>query len=104
MPKLSFAGETGCITSKCHTEIDKEKYVHGPIVVGECLICHGESPKHGKNPEQYSFEIIKNIAKSCYICHEDSHTSIENRKQMKNSKCTSCHDPHGSASPLLLIE
>jgi predicted CXXCH cytochrome family protein len=99
-----FAQDAGCITSKCHTEIDKNKYVHGPIVVGECLLCHGESPGHSKKPEQYSFKSIKDVAKACYICHEDSHTPIENNTKTKNSNCISCHDPHGSESPSLLVE
>jgi predicted CXXCH cytochrome family protein len=100
----SFAREAGCITSKCHAGIDKDRYVHGPVVVGECLMCHGKSPGHGSDPEQYSFKMIKDVAKTCYVCHEDSHTPIKNRAKIKNSRCTTCHDPHGSASPSLLIE
>lgn len=85
----SDAKET-CITEKCHSGMGKEKYVHGPIAVGECLMCHNKIGQH-------KFIPITGSEKLCYKCHPDRiDTTKEVHKQI-NSNCTSCHSPHQSS-------
>jgi predicted CXXCH cytochrome family protein len=85
-----------CITSKCHATIDKEKYTHGPVAKGKCIVCHGKSPKHPESPKKYTFGEINALDKICFSCHEAfipkkfAHTPAE------EGDCTICHNPHGS--------
>jgi len=66
-----FAGRHGvaeakatasCVTAKCHKKLGKDKFVHGPVAVGECKVCHKPIAKH-------KFKPIKKVSKLCYQCH-----------------------------------
>lgn len=88
-----------CITDKCHSKIGKEKYVHGPVAVGECLICHEKTGAH-------KFKRIVNVRSLCFKCH-DSKTGIHNNLNPKTSEgyreCCNCHDAHQSPQPHMLL-
>ncbi|MCM2356834.1 MAG: cytochrome C [Geobacteraceae bacterium] len=91
-----FAQENGaakqkesCITEKCHTGMGKEKFVHGPVAVGECTACHRQIKKH-------KFEPITDIGKLCDECHEKLTTMKVVHAPVKAGKCSKCHDPHQS--------
>ena len=37
----------GCVTDKCHSGMGKAKFVHGPVGVGQCTVCHQSGdPNH----------------------------------------------------------
>src|SRR6185369_5606733 len=78
-----------CITTDCHERIRTEKYVHGPIASGDCVICHKQRRKH-------SFEKIENPGKLCAECHERLDTRKYVHAPVKEGKCSACHDPHQS--------
>jgi predicted CXXCH cytochrome family protein len=83
---------------KCHPD-DKESYasVHGPVAVGQCLICH---EKHKST--------IKHLLKMpepglCYKCHNESEIiSVNGHEKADLSACTTCHDAHKSCDKKLL--
>ena len=31
--------EGSCVSAKCHANMGKEKYVHGPLAAGDCTYC-----------------------------------------------------------------
>ncbi len=101
----SFAQQAGCITSKCHSGIDKDKYVHGPIAAGECIMCHGEPPaNHNKKPKKNSFKEIEDVAAVCYACHDAFAAKKSTHAPVEAGECAACHDPHGSPYKFQLIE
>ena len=83
MPKES------CITDKCHARMGKEKFVHGPVAVGDCTLCHKQIRKH-------KFEPITDTGKLCDDCHEKLTTKKVVHAPVKAGQCIKCHDPHQS--------
>lgn len=86
-----------CVSGKCHSEMGKEKYVHGPVAVGECRICHKPVGKH-------EFEPIKKASDICYQCHDKKDTMSKVHIPVKEGMCTSCHSPHQSPYRFQLYE
>ncbi len=86
-----------CITSKCHAGLNKDKFVHGPIAAGECTICHGRAPKHKESPKRNKFGEVKDIAGTCYNCHDKFKTKKFTHTPVEEGDCTACHSPHGSS-------
>jgi predicted CXXCH cytochrome family protein len=79
-----------CVTGKCHSNMGKDKFVHGPIAVGDCMACHKQSSKH-------TFTPITNTGELCYKCHDKVNTKKDVHKPVKDGDCTKCHDPHQSS-------
>lgn len=78
-----------CVTAECHVKMGKEKYLHGPMAVGECTSCH-------KKIRQHKFEPIADVGKLCDECHEKLTRMKVVHAPVKQGKCTTCHDPHQS--------
>ena len=58
------------------------KFVHGPVAVQVCVMCHKQTGKH-------AFKLAEQGQNLCYLCHE--------KMGPKHGKaCITCHDPHGS--------
>lgn len=92
-----------CITSNCHTQMDKVKYLHGPVAAGECAACHGSAPKHISNPEKYKFKQISRVSEKCYSCHEKFKPKKFVHSPVENGECLACHNPHGSDHKFQLL-
>jgi predicted CXXCH cytochrome family protein len=73
----------------------KEKFVHGPVAVGECSVCHVSEGKH-------KFKPIIEMGKLCYQCHERADTHQVVHPPVKEGKCFKCHDPHQSPNKFQL--
>ena len=86
---LSAQQKNSCVTAKCHSTMGKEKFVHGPVAVGNCSACHVQEGKH-------KFAPIKKASDFCYRCHDRLNTKATVHKPVKDGNCTLCHDPHQS--------
>lgn len=84
-----------CVTDKCHSNMGKDKFVHGPAATGDCVFCHKPVAKH-------KFAPIQNVAKLCYDCHDKVDTHKEVHTPVKEGKCTGCHDAHQSPNKFQL--
>ncbi|MBI5196216.1 MAG: cytochrome C [Nitrospirae bacterium] len=93
----------GCITSSCHPKIVKDKFVHGPVDAGECIVCHGDSQKHKDNPAKNKFSKIKQIDKLCYTCHDKFKERQFTHAPVKSGECTACHSAHSSPYKFQLV-
>ncbi|MBI3378341.1 MAG: cytochrome C [Nitrospirae bacterium] len=86
-----------CVTDKCHSKMGKDKFVHGPVAVGECHVCHkGEADKHRSSPASNKFAPIKDVGQLCYKCHDRVDTMRTVHPPVKEGNCTNCHSPHQS--------
>lgn len=86
---LSAQKKNSCVTAKCHSTMGKEKFVHGPVAVGNCVVCHVQEGKH-------KFAPIKKDSHFCYKCHDRLDTKKFVHKPVKDGACTLCHSPHQS--------
>ncbi len=92
-----------CITSKCHTGIVEGKYVHAPVVAGECEICHGKSRKHKEMPYKYKFGKTINPSNVCVLCHSTFGLSNSSNKHEQYEDCVACHTHHNSSNKNQLL-
>jgi predicted CXXCH cytochrome family protein len=83
-----------CVSAECHTEITQHKYLHGPLVIGQCTVCHAPLP----GPE-HKFRVQENDAILCSGCHRSVDAEKFLHDPVAEGKCLKCHDPHGSESP-----
>jgi predicted CXXCH cytochrome family protein len=102
--KESPAEKKSCVTSACHSTMNKVKYRHGPVEAGECAECHGTSSKHPSDPKKYKFEKIKNVSAKCYGCHDKFAQKKYTHAPVKDGECLACHNPHGSNNKFQLAE
>lgn len=81
-----------CTSSECHPAIIKHKFLHGPLQIGQCTVCHLPLPGSG-----HKFNLVAVEAKLCLTCHKgvDTRGSMLHDPVAKG-KCLGCHDPHGS--------
>jgi predicted CXXCH cytochrome family protein len=72
---------------ECHDSKSDMAFVHGPINVGICNVCH---MPHGSNIK--GMLMVDNTL-ICSGCHEDL---IPTHPNTANKYCVDCHDPHAS--------
>jgi predicted CXXCH cytochrome family protein len=93
-----------CITSECHQELMKEKYVHPNIRERKCVICHDPT----KNATQYesgkkhTFALKGKDAELCLPCHKIGEKEYVH-ETIKKGICLECHNAHQAPYPYLLI-
>ncbi len=89
------AKAASCVTASCHASMGKDKFVHGPVAVNDCLVCHRETDKH-------KFLPIKDVGALCYNCHDPVNTKKAVHKPVKDGNCTLCHSPHQAPNKFML--
>lgn len=83
--------QQSCVTGKCHATYGKEKYVHGPVAVGECTPCHNPLPN-----EKHKFQDVVKSEELCVKCHEPMEKKGLVHVPVAKGQCITCHDPHQS--------
>ncbi len=85
---------------ECHADYTTSaSYVHGPVAVGQCLLCH--------NPHRSRIEHLLEEPQPqlCYLCHNiDTVKIIPAHLAKPEFACTDCHDAHTSSIKYLLKE
>jgi len=91
-----FPTPDDCVSSKCHAEMGKAEYVHGPVGAMICSVCHDEKgDKHKDN----KIDLAVAEQDMCYYCHEEKQTQFMlpvQHKPVAQGQCVGCHDPHQS--------
>ncbi len=83
----------GCSTSKCHPNIARKRYIHGPVGAKVCICCHNP---HGS---LLKYELERKGGDLCYACHQAKKRAFAQKfvhSPVKGGECSSCHDPHQS--------
>lgn len=107
---LQIDTDASCITSDCHRNMGKKKYVHAIGVDGKlCTKCHRITEKG-----QHRFEKISTVTGPlCAQCHSKNietppyvkgsppkviskYKELKSHKPFAEGKCTECHDAHES--------
>jgi predicted CXXCH cytochrome family protein len=84
-----------CVSAECHAKVVKHKYLHGPLAIGQCTVCHAPLPG-----TDHKFKLIETEVKLCLICHKGVDTKgYMLHDPVAKGKCLGCHDPHGSEEP-----
>lgn len=91
VPKLCY---------ECHADFtESASFVHGPVAVGQCLLCHNQHRTKIKHL------LIAPEPGLCYHCHDiNTIELIAAHLPGQLSSCTNCHDPHSSSVKGLLKE
>jgi len=92
-----------CVTSQCHAGMGEGKFVHGPVGVGQCVVCHTSgNPKHPTKSVTTDFKLQAEGKELCYLCHESMDDQKVVHAPIEMGDCVSCHDPHQSDTELML--
>ncbi|MCL4547324.1 MAG: cytochrome c3 family protein [Bacteroidetes bacterium] len=86
-----------CVTAKCHAELIKTKFEHGPAAVGACVQCHELLPN-----EDHKFKKIGSAVNLCNNCHDPIKSDKVNHAPFAKGDCVACHNPHGSDQRFML--
>jgi predicted CXXCH cytochrome family protein len=90
---ISIVPGATCLTTDCHTDITKKKYMHYVASDGLlCIVCH-------KVPDEstHAFELRGKGSVLCFMCHDENNfKGITLHGPVTEGKCLECHQPHGS--------
>ncbi|MEK6625221.1 MAG: cytochrome c3 family protein [Bdellovibrionota bacterium] len=101
-----------CVTSSCHTTVNKFSKIHVPVKVHNCTVCHAttkERPENSKFPDKHPL-VTTNMGddpnKICLNCHAKWGSKFSSKKNVHSAidaeTCLGCHHPHGSNFPKLV--
>jgi len=102
-----FAGygaraQESCVSAQCHAALLKAKTVHP--ATESCDSCHESvstpHPQKGKK----TFKLTAEPPALCEGCHEPFGKKSQVHPPAKEGMCTTCHDPHASNQPKLLVD
>jgi predicted CXXCH cytochrome family protein len=96
------AAEEGCVSDKCHAKLLKGTTVHA--VAEGCDTCHESvgtpHPAKGKK----TFKLTQDPPDLCNTCHGSLADKSHVHFPVAQGMCTTCHNPHSSDQPKLLVQ
>jgi len=99
---IGYFEESTCFN--CHENKRRDfgqEYIHGPVAVGSCTICHDP---HGSRHE-HALVTAEEIL--CFSCHDFQLELKEMPVQhnpFRRGMCGSCHDPHSTNNKWVLVK
>ncbi len=75
------------ICYECHDVNNDKAYVHGPVNMGICTVCHRP---HGSDAQMFLVTDKKILCNGCHDSLMSSHPDTTSKL------CIDCHDPHSS--------
>ncbi len=94
--------EEGCVTDKCHAKLLKGTTLH-PVAEG-CETCHESVEKPHPAKGKKTFKLTQDAPDLCYTCHESFTGKSLVHFPVQSGMCTTCHNPHSSDQPKLLMQ
>jgi predicted CXXCH cytochrome family protein len=95
--------EDAAMCAKCHERRAPAKFVHGPVAIGSCTVCHDP---HGQTRPSF---LTASGEALCFRCHTESdvlkHIATLPEKAgalFRDKGCVYCHDPHQADRKYLL--
>jgi predicted CXXCH cytochrome family protein len=96
-----LAAETSCVTAQCHATLLVGKNVHPPAE--GCDTCHESTATPHPQKGKKTFKLTQEPPELCTACHDAIGTKSDVHPPAKEGMCTTCHDPHASNEPKLLV-
>lgn len=91
------------LCSKCHDRRPAAKFIHGPVAIGSCTVCHDP---HGQTNAAF---LVASGEALCFRCHTEAdalkHLLIRapgSGNFLRDKGCVFCHDPHQADRRFLL--
>jgi predicted CXXCH cytochrome family protein len=105
-----------CTTRECHNSYRQKRYVHKPVALDVCRLCHKLV-----DPKEHSFKLVRTRKELCGNCHQEQTRDLKIipsaeqfkpkaqvgkgkylHKPVEEGKCLDCHNPHSSDYKFLL--
>jgi predicted CXXCH cytochrome family protein len=82
----------------CHAKVAAEpKYLHGPVAVNDCGVCHHYHESRHPNL------LLTDATATCLVCHDrDDLTTGDHHADLERRTCIECHNPHGGSDRFFL--
>lgn len=96
-----------CISTACHSEMNRKKFVHGPSAREACRTCHVPrasllAPEKAPPGECVAvWKPFRPMKELCTSCHKLGLRNVVH-EPIREGECDSCHDPHESEHPHIL--
>lgn len=84
-----------CVDVECHTNYGESKYVHSPVVLKACNVCHVTVE------DRHVFNLVATGEELCTFCHKMKFKNFVHEPVAKG-ECLKCHDSHSSEFPFLV--
>jgi predicted CXXCH cytochrome family protein len=88
-----------CGQMECHDGFEMKEYLHGPIALGECTVCHKPD-----DVAKHTFKFARKGNDLCTNCHLEQTAGKNVHKPLMEGECIQCHDPHSSDNEGLLLK
>ncbi len=92
----------GCVTAQCHQGMLKTKNIHPGAE--PCDTCHQSVSTPHPQKKQKTFKLAQEVPALCFQCHTAFGTMKDVHPPVKDGMCTTCHNPHDSNQPKLLVQ
>jgi predicted CXXCH cytochrome family protein len=113
--KRPTARVTDCTAGGCHAEDLDFRFLHAPVAVGACDVCHVYA-----DPVQHTFTLKHSGTAMCDFCHIGKSApgdaaswyvggnggprlGLQYHDPVLKGECTACHNPHGSNIRRLIV-
>jgi predicted CXXCH cytochrome family protein len=99
----AIVADDALLCIKCHEPRPAARYIHGPVAVGVCTVCHDP---HGQTNPAF---LVESGEALCFRCHTErdalAHLVGTAAGAFQREKgCTFCHNPHQADRKYLLRE
>jgi len=84
-----------CVDAECHISYSEAKYVHSPVVLKACNVCHLTVEN------RHEFKLVATGKELCTFCHKMKLKTFVHEPVTKG-ECLKCHDSHSSEFPFLV--
>jgi predicted CXXCH cytochrome family protein len=94
--RRDFSGD--CLSAGCHAQLNRTPWVHSPVAVGACAVCH-----EATGAAAHDFRPARPKESLCSFCHPPPTAAAFVHEAFRDADCLGCHDPHGGATHHMLV-
>jgi predicted CXXCH cytochrome family protein len=98
----TIRAQESCVTAQCHEPLLKAKTVHPATEA--CDTCHESTASPHPQKGKKTFKLAQELPELCANCHDAFGQKKDVHPPVKEGDCTTCHDPHASDEPKLLVQ
>lgn len=90
-----------CASAECHASLVAGKSVHA--ATDSCTDCHETVAEPHPQKGKATFKLTATEPELCANCHDAFGKKAHGHEPVATGSCSTCHDPHASAQPKLLL-